>query len=372
MATKPSRSQSGDAASSPARQPSLIDVRDSWLEPTELAARPEAQPTIRPPAITLPEDALMPDDNVFSELEAATLPQLRSLLGTLDEEALFAELSVPARGEEPEPTKPRRRSSRPPRRTTTSPPARLPSELDLSLLPVFEDLPSDARRMFLDSCREHRLGASSRFDDFDTMLVTQGAVRVAHLHEIGRPVVFGPADLVTTRRTGTWGAPPVIVGARPHTVALIWQANSVQRTVVLCPWFGDALAEEGDRLQTFLALARCQTRAVWRETSTLSRLTRLEHRFLPSHARLQERGSPVRSLMYVGTGEIELIDDGSVVGRVSAGDIVFASQVLSRASAPMLARASRAGATLLLADTEVVTAALPGLPLLAAQLRGPS
>ncbi|MBI5532463.1 MAG: hypothetical protein HY898_07100 [Deltaproteobacteria bacterium] len=372
MATKDRVNDLIEPDSKPSGQPSLIEVHESWLDPKEVAARGDTLPTMRPPAITLPDEELLDDDESFPDMEGVTMPQLRKLLGSFDEESLLAELSVPALEEPEEQPRPARRSSHPPRRTTTSPPARMPSQLDLSLLPVFEDLPIDARRMFLDSCREHRLATTGRFDRFDTILVTQGAVRVAHPSEVGRPVVFGPADLVTRRASTSVGAPPTIVGARPHTVVLVWQQGAVERTVALCPWFGDALAEEGDRLQTFLALARSQTRAFWRETATLSRLTRFEFRYLPPHARLQDRGTAVRSLAYVGTGEIELIDDGAVVGRVAAGDIVFGPQVLAHAPAPMLARASSAGAAVLLADTEVTAAALDGLPLLAAQLKGTS
>jgi hypothetical protein len=385
-----------DAPSRPP-DPSYIDVRDSWLDPSELK-RPslssaDTLPTMRPPAITLPDELLVADepavDLIFPEYEPATVPQRRpmgpwgdrppaqrSALASLDEEALISELSKSPtdsrelRSDRIRPSQhPTRRSSRPPRRSTTSPPATTAAELDVSMLTVFEDLPEATRHMFLGSAREQRLGPSSSLSRFDAALVVHGAVRVGPERGGGPPVMFGPTNLVTARTSVVGASRPIITGAEPRTLALVWQRASVDRTVALCPWFDDALCEEGDRLQALLYLAKTQPRAAWREIAHLLKLTRFEFRLLPALATLHEPGVRVSSLVIVGMGEIELEDEGKVVGKVGPGGLVYAPQVLSRAAAPQVARASQNGAAVLIADTDVVAAALPNLPLIARQLR---
>ncbi len=367
-------------------QPSAIDVRDSWIEVTDRRSpHPsllENSPTVRSPAITLPDDALIIEksDSDFPDYEAPTLPRVRSfrpLLGSLDEAALVRELQAPPPAPTPEPKKPRARTSRPPKRSTTSPPARRVEDLDLSSIPAFEDLTSEMQYLLLAQAQERRVGAATTIAEPDTLLVVKGSVRVGIARNTGVGGTWSGLSLhagdVVTRRRGIDGVgEPMVLGGEPGTVVVEWNEESIDHVLGLCPWVDDALRGEGDRLQTLLLLAGKQQRGPWREMMRLSRLTRLEGRTLSTGEQLLTPGAPVRGLITVGFGDIELVDETRTTARCGTGDIVFPSCVLAGLPAPQLARAGRNGATVLVADTDVVKAAISELPLLGRRLRSAS
>jgi hypothetical protein len=368
-------------------QPSSIDVRDSWIEVTERrspqASLIENGPTLRPPAITLPDDALIIDksDSDFPDYEAPTLPRARAfrpLLGSLDEAALVRELAntapqIEREGQEKEP----RKTSRPPKRTTTSPPARRVEDLDLSSIPAFEDLTPEMQYLLLAEAVEKRIGATTTIVELDSLLVVKGAVRVGvsrgeGMGGIWNGLVFHAGEVVTRRRGIDGVGDPMVLGGEPGTTILEWTDEAIDQVLGLCPWVDDSLREEGDRAQTLLLLAGKQRRGLWREMMRLSRLTRLEGRTLSPGEQLIAPGAPVALLYTVGFGDIELVDEGRTAGRCGTGDIVFPSCVLAGLPSPQLARAGQKGATVILADTEVLKAALGELPLLRRKLRAAS
>lgn len=366
-------------------QPSAIDVRDSWIEVTDPRMRYPSvigrPPSVRPPAITLPDDALMIDDGdaSFPDYEAPTLPNARAfrpLLGSTDEAALLRELAGPPpqlREEE----KPKRRPSRPPRRTTTSPPARRVQDLDLASVRAFEDLTAEMQQVLLDDAVEKRIGATTTVAEIDTLLVVKGAVRV----DVSRGDGFGgiwhglllhQGDVLTRRRGIDGLGDPIVLGGEPGTTVLWWGEETIDRVLALCPWIDDSLRDEGERLQTLLLLATKQRRGVWREMMRLSRLTRLEGRsLLPGQVAL-ERGEPVSALVTVGFGTLDLVDEVRAAGHCDTGDILFPSCVLGALPAPARAKAGPSGATLIEVETSVVKVALGELPLLGRRLRAAS
>jgi len=391
----PSLDEPGDAPLQVPKQPSLIDVRDSWIESTQdrppAASTADGLPAIRPPAITLPEDALELDyddgvDVVFPEYDDDSAAQLRTpsarnppggraSLPSVDGDFLVAELMEAAAREtwQPEPAS----AELPPssvRRTTTSPPARSASDIDPFAVPALEDLPEDVCRAFLAFSRELVLGPSTTLGGFEALLVVRGSAQIA-AGSRGPTVRCGPLDLVTVRTSAQPGDAlhaPAVARADHRTVVLLWDREEIDRTIRLCPWFADALRDEGDRLNALLHLAGTLPGPLWREIARLNDLTRLRLRRVAPHELFLARGCPVEAAAIVGKGALELTEDERVVARLRPGDLLCAPQVLSGGAAPLAARGGPDGASLLVANTDVLAASLKRLPVLARRLQQPS
>ena len=74
------------------------------------------------------------------------------------------------------------------------------------------------------------------------------------------------------------------------------------------------------------------------------------------------QGEPTTGLCVVGAGEVELLRDEVVAGGLSAGQFLFASEVLGAGAAPMTARGGRGGALLLMGDRRVTQMLLVTCP----------
>ena len=360
-----------ESAAAADRNQTELGVADRWSQPIGLDEAPNDS-TSRAPLITLPDEFLIEDreDAPTSDEEPATLRRVtasqsearRGPLGSLDEASLVAELLSAA----PE----RPASSRSPRRSTSSPPARSVEQLDLSLLPAFEDLPQELTGELLGQGKHRRLGPSNVVDRFELLLVVQGGVHLREALGGGPTVWIGPNGLVSAQCSEPGDRAPVVVGADPHSVAIVWQRPVIDRVTRLCPWFGDGLREEAERTQTLLYLARNQEPMAWLETAELARLSPLGFRRLRPGAVLFHQGAPVNCLVLAGKGNIELVEEsGKVAAVLGAGQVVFGAQVVSGTPAPLQARAGSEGATAVFEETEVVLAALARLPMICAQLQ---
>ena len=243
----PAEHQSGGA-----RHPSLLEVRDSWIESTELARHPAPSnpaPTLRPPAITLSNEDLLDDDTPpYAEFEAPTVPRKRPAASP------GGALPVPRPAKEPARQEPSKGqavsrstsgSSRPPARTTSSPPVRTAADVDLSSIPVFDDLPRDVQQMLHAAAVGLQLGRETPIPEFDAVLVVRGSVRGSPGSSAGPSVAFGSPSIITARSSLHGRSVPVIVSADPGTIALGWATDDLERTGMLCPWFVDELRGKG-------------------------------------------------------------------------------------------------------------------------------
>ena len=126
---------------------------------------------------------------------------------------------------------------------------------------------------------------------------------------------------------------------------------------------GDTLATVADRLQA-LAGAAMGPLGERLDDALREQVTgRCEVRtYLPGES-FVDQGAPVPGMHIVGAGRVELVDDsGKVLEELGAGQLLFASEVLSAGAAHATARAGEGGALLLFAPRLVAHELLVSVP----------
>jgi hypothetical protein len=320
----------------PARRASIVDLEEQGDVITSV--RPEAPS--RPP-----EDVLVPPPVRVPSFEAA--PPARPRAPPPLPPRAKPPVPKPA---PPEPTPPAT-TAPPPAAVVTAPPppvtapvAPPPPALDLDAVEAFSDLPDDARASFAAAAKLHDLAEGEEIGAFALAYVVSGAFDVAATVVDAPAVRLPEGSVLRARGTTDENVPIRLICAQPKGLVAVWSDAEVDEAFRTIPWVEEDLRAAADRVQTLVGITIGplgeRLDGAIRE-QILARLTM--RRLLPGEIIAKER-EPVPGLLLVGIGELELVKGDAVVGTVSSGDFLFASEVLGAGASPATARAAPGGA----------------------------
>jgi hypothetical protein len=314
----------------PSRPPSIPPEGPGSMEPAPTAAILAApvEPTLD--TVTLPIAAVRPPPEPTLVSQQAA-PQPRAPLGDVEDEPTMQGPAV------------REILAR----------ELLREDLKLGDVAGLSDLPDEEREKLQNNATIHKLDMGDEVGGFALALVVRGDVDVA------AQIVDVPADRISTgtvlRGRGSIpdGVPLRLMCASQNAVVATWQSAEIDPALETCPWVVDDLRAQADRVQALVGvtlgpLADRLDAELRRQVTS-----RLQLRELAEGEVIVEQGKPVRQILIVGQGHVELVKDGDVNGTVGAGELLFPSEILSAGTAPATARAGKGGALVLQADRGV-------------------
>jgi hypothetical protein len=224
--------------------------------------------------------------------------------------------------------------------------------VDLSKVEALSDLPDDARRALAAAAVVSHLSREEEVSGFALALVVEGAVDLsATIVDASAQRLEGGA-ILRGRGTIAASSPLRLVCASEHATVAVWDEEAAAGALRGCPWVEDDLRAAGDRYQALVGVTMGPLGERLDPSLRSSVTDRLRLLVLSEHEVFATKGEPIRGLLVVGAGELELVGADGVPSGTSlrAGEFLFPSEVLSAAPAPSSVRASRGGALVMLAE----------------------
>jgi hypothetical protein len=240
----------------------------------------------------------------------------------------------------------------PPKRDSHGPTVEAPFTLSLDDVPGLSDLPDDQRAALVRAAEIHTLEREEEVGGFGLAMVVKGEVDVAaQIVDVAAERLSAGAVL-RGRGSLAEGVPLRLVCASDDAIVATWTADVVDPVLEACPWVQDDLRAQADRVQALVGVTLGPL-ADRLDASLRSQITsRLNVRELSAGEIVVERGQPVRQMLIVGQGHIELVGDGETT-ELGAGDILFPAEIIGAGAAPATARAGKGGALVLEAERSV-------------------
>ena len=235
-------------------------------------------------------------------------------------------------------------------------------KLDLDDVEAFADLPDDARTAFATAAELHSLAEGEEIGTFALAYIVSGAFDVAATVVDAPAVRLSEGAVLRARGTTDENVPIRLICAKESGVLATWSDASVEEAFRTIPWVEDDLRSAADRVQTLVGITigpLGERLDVSIREEIVGRLTMRP--LIPGEVVVNE-GEPVPGLLLVGIGELELIKGDQVVGQVSSGDFLFATEVLGAGSAPATARAGKGGALVMFGDRRIAQELLVTCP----------
>lgn len=222
-----------------------------------------------------------------------------------------------------------------------------------------DEIPDDARNSLIDAARAVPLSADQSIPAPAAIMVLTGEVEVRSANHAVRIDVIAPGQMRMLAPVAPADSELVIVGGVGGARVLAVSAERVERLRKHAPWVVQELEPASDDVHVVAGalrgkLGRRLDGDVLEQILDCTDVVRLA----PSVV-VVKKGEPVRALIVVGAGELALRSDDGPEGRVVAGEILFARELLEHSAAPAQVRAGPAGALLLVA-TRASTAELLG------------
>ena len=226
-------------------------------------------------------------------------------------------------------------------------------KLDLDAVAALADLPDDARAELAAQATVHEIRKDEEIGSFALALVVAGDVDVAAQIVDAPAERLGAGTVLRARGTLAEGVPLRLVCASKDATVATWDAEHVEPAFKACPWVEDDLRAQADRVQALVGVTLGPL-ADRLDTELRRQVTnRLEVRDLGEGEVILERAHPVKQMLIVGQGTIELLDGEAVKGTAGPGELLFATEILGGGAAPLTARAGKGGAIILFADRAV-------------------
>lgn len=253
---------------------------------------------------------------------------------------------------------------------TPEPPATSALAAELESIEAFADLPDDARLDLARAGKVQSLVKEEEVTGFSLAIILDGEVDVAAMivdiaaERLSKGRVLKPMGSLRE------SVPLRLICATPTARVVTWEATDIEATFKACPWVEDDLRAHADRVLALVGVTMGPLADRLDESIRTQITSRLTVREIPEGDELVQKGAPVRELVIVGQGVIELIDDGVAVGSVGTGEIVFGSEVVGGGKATATARAGKGGALVLAVDRGVAQELIVTLPPLLELLAG--
>ena len=328
-----------------------------------LSARPPAPPE-RPLALDLGErSSLVQSISDAQDAAAAvgdTHERLAATAPTVAEtqQGLGAFLTPPPKHgpEHAEPALRRTVSSRPPVHSSgTSPATRAgPSgAIDLQRFEALADVPDDERARIVATGQVIALLPDEEIDAPALVLVLHGELEV---RTKGRssPIEIVPADQLRILAP----VPPsdgqlIVVGGRKGSRLLALPAAAIEALRAAAPWVVQDLEPGSDDLHVVAGALRGEIGRRLDDALLGAVLARADTMRLGPGATVVKQGELVRALVILGAGALSLRagddPDAPEIGAIEPGEVLFPSELLTRAKAPSTVRAGAEGAVVLVA-----------------------
>jgi hypothetical protein len=359
-------------------QPSTTEISVVELDPPEpLAAVPSSGPPDGPsfPNSEAPTEALMPS-GVLAMLDGSGTEQAPPLYESpAPPAAVEAPEPEPAAVEAPEPepaAEPVPAEAPAVEPLPAPPPAPVAAGIDVELIAAcrgLEDLPPETQAELAARGRLETLAPDQEVSGFGLAIVARGDVLVM-------PTIAEAACGHAQRGEPVFARGNLAEGVALRAVALadgaevaVFKSEDFEHMLETCPWVAEELRNVADRYQALAGAAMGPLGDRLDDNMRGMVTDRCSIRLLAAGEILLEQGKAVGGLQIVGGGKLELVRDGSVTGELVAGDLPFASDVLSHAPATATLRAGPGGALVLEADRmtthELLVSVPPLLELLA-------
>jgi hypothetical protein len=239
--------------------------------------------------------------------------------------------------------------------TTEVPPVDAPfAELSLADVEALADLPDDERAALARSARVQRLSKDEEVEGFALAFVVEGGVTVA------ATIADSPAERLAAgavlKAKGTLAeesVPLKLVAPADGVVVATWTQEQIEHAFRLCPWVDEELRAQANRVQALVGLSLGPIADRLDADLRMQVTSRLDVRELAAGEVLVEAGQPVRTMVVVGQGKLELVEGDTVKAELGPGDILFPTEILGAGAAPQTARAAEGGALVLHADRAV-------------------
>jgi hypothetical protein len=234
--------------------------------------------------------------------------------------------------------------------------------LDLSTLDAFADLPDDARAAFARAATVNDVAREEEITGFALALVLDGAFDVAA--QIVDASAMQLAKGAVLRSRGTLEEPQAmrLLCASDKGRVATWSDEAVDEAFRTCPWVEDDLRAAADRAQALVG-ATMGPLGERLDAGLRTQVTdKLTLRVLEEGETYAVEGEPVPGLLVVGAGDIELVRADAVTGKLTAGEFLFANEVLAGQKAPATARAAKGGALVLVTDRKAAQELLVTCP----------
>ncbi len=244
-----------------------------------------------------------------------------------------------------------------PEATLVSPGAQPPQtpkkELDLSTVDALADLPDDAREELERGATLHRISREEEVAGFALAYIVEGEVDVAaQIVDIpAQRIVRG--TVLKVKGTVAESVPLRLICATDSAVVATWEAAQVEPAFKTCPWVEDDLRASANKMQALVGVTLGPLADRLDATLRAQVTSKLELRELAEGEVIVLQGQAVKELCLVGQGTIELVKDGEVIGEVSVGEFLFATEIMGGGKASATARAGKGGALLLASDRSV-------------------
>ncbi|HEX6767525.1 MAG TPA: hypothetical protein VF103_18630, partial [Polyangiaceae bacterium] len=232
-----------------------------------------------------------------------------------------------------------------------------------------EDLTPEIHAELARSARVRKLAPDEEVGGYGLLWVMKGGVMV--MPTIADAMIAYATEGQTVFSRGNLEANVALraAGGPEGAEVAIWQPEDFENVLEKCPWVADELRSIADRFQALAGAAMGLLGERLDDSMRAMVTERCEVKLLLAGEDVFEQGNPVIGLYVVGAGELELIRDGKLEGKLGPGDLLFPSAVLSHGPAPMRARAGSGGALVLYADRmtthELVVSVPPLLELVA-------
>ena len=235
---------------------------------------------------------------------------------------------------------------------------------------VFEDLSEDKTAELVRAGTMIRLASQASLSDYQAAVVIDGSASIMQARG-GEALRTEVGDAICFEPSVRGLDRPKVLAQTAASVAIAWRGETLDQVLSVCPWIVASLRARADELVTLSAIP---LRQVARRMSTTFRKEFLEASrilFMPPGAVLFEESMEVHSLIITGAGEVELVDHDGTVQHVHPGTLLFATELVEGAVTKQRARAGERGATVLHTEAVELARFLPHVPLLSRALSRP-
>jgi hypothetical protein len=247
----------------------------------------------------------------------------------------------------PVPSEPRSKLDLPPAPPAAEAPEPEPLPFSLDGVAELEALSDEQRDEFIRLAHLDTLGPDEEVRVTGLVLIVDGTATVqasladvAAVRVVRANVIYAKGSIADTL------AMRIVGGAEPVRVA-VWDLSLVEKTLGQYPGLLDELQQASDRLQALAGATMGVLGDRLDDSSRGAALEQLEVRVLEPGDRIATKGQPVPGMVIVGTGGLDVKDEGEVVEHLGPGELLFGPRVPEAGAAPADAVASTKGAVIL-------------------------
>jgi hypothetical protein len=246
--------------------------------------------------------------------------------------------------------------------------------VSLADVPGLQDLPPEAQVELVGKAKLEKLDVDEEVSSFAVALVIEGWASISPSIADVSCAFAQVGQVVFARGTLAEGVALRIVAGETDTLVATWDEKALEEATADCPWVGDELRVVADRFQALAGAAMGPLGERLDDTLRQSVTDRCQVKTLLPGDVIVTEGKAVPGMFIVAAGSVEIADgeeaSAKVFSELLPGDFVFASEVMTAATAPHTARAGKGGALVLFAERKIAHEMMVSVPPLLEILSG--